>query len=145
MRDTEPVEDNHAANLACKRRDGSAAPIAAIAAAPAGIAVISFDRNELREIFDLYGRKVAGGEWRDYGIDFTPQKAVFSVYRRACEYALYRIEKNPRLARKQGAYSVVTANGLVLKRGHDLRRVIAALDTRLKLVSEGTGGDISIA
>jgi hypothetical protein len=145
MRDTEPVEDNHAANLACKRRDGSAAPIAAIAAAPAGIAVISFDRNELREIFNLYGRKVAGGEWRDYGIDFTPQKAVFSVYRRACEYALYRIEKNPRLARKQGAYSVVTANGLVLKRGHDLRRVIAALDTRLKLVSEGTGGDISIA
>jgi hypothetical protein len=144
MRDTEPVEDNRAANLACKRKDGSAAPIAAIAAAPAGIAVISFDRNELRQIFNLYGRKVAGGEWRDYGIDFTPQKAVFSVYRRACEYALYQIEKNPRLARKQGAYSVVTATGLVLQRGHDLRRVIAALDTRLKLVSEGIGGDISI-
>jgi hypothetical protein len=145
MRDTEPVEDNRAANLACKRKDGFAAPIAGIAAAPAGIAVISFDRNELREIFDLYGRKVAGGEWRDYGIDFTPQKAVFSVYRRACEYALYRIEKNPRLARKQGAYSVVTATGLVLQRGHDLRRVIAALDTRLKLVSEGIGGDVSFA
>jgi len=145
MRDTEPVEDNREANLACKRKDGSAAPIAAIAAAPAGIAVISFDRNELRQIFNLYGRKVAGGEWRDYGIDFTPQKAVFSVYRRACEYALYRIEKNPRLARKQGAYSVVTATGLVLKRGHDLRLVIAALDRRLKLVSEGTGGDVSFA
>ena len=56
MRDTEPVEDNRAANLACKRKDGFAAPIAAIAAAPAGIAVISFDRNELREIFDLYGQ-----------------------------------------------------------------------------------------
>ena len=145
MRDTEPVEDNRAANLTCKRKDGFAAPIAAIAAAPAGIAVISFDRNELREIFDLYGRKVAGGEWLDYGIDFTPQKAVFSVYRRACEYALYRIEKNPRLARKQGSYSVVTATGLVLKRGHDLRLVIAPLDRRLKLVSEGTGGDMSFA
>ena len=77
MRDTEPVEDNRAANLACKRKDGFAAPIAAIAAAPAGIAVISFDRNELREIFNLYGRKVAGGEWRDYGIDFTPKKRFF--------------------------------------------------------------------
>jgi hypothetical protein len=145
MGDTEPAEDNRAANLAWKRKECLAPPIAAIAAAPAGMVdVISFDRNELREIFNLYGRKVAGGEWRDYGIDFTPQKAVFSVYRRACEYALYRIEKNPRLARKQGAYSVVTATGLVLKRGHDLRRVIAALDTRLKLVSEGIGGDISI-
>ncbi|MGB6711691.1 MAG: DUF2794 domain-containing protein, partial [Methylocella sp.] len=107
MSDMEPVEDNRAANLACKRKAGFAAPIAAIAAAPAGMAVISFDRNELREIFNLYCRKVAGGEWRDYGIDFTPQKAVFSVYRRACEYALYRIEKTPRLARRQGAYSVV--------------------------------------
>ena len=145
MGDTEPAEDNRAANLACKRKGGFAAPIAAIAAAPAGMAVISFDRNELREIFNLYGRKVAGGEWRDYGIDFTPQKAVFSVYRRACEYALYQIEKTPRLARKQGIYSVVTATGLVLKRGHDLRLVIAALDRRLKLVSEGTGGDVSFA
>ena len=36
MRDTEPVEDNRAANLACKRKGGSAAPISAIAAAPAG-------------------------------------------------------------------------------------------------------------
>ncbi|MGH6863298.1 MAG: DUF2794 domain-containing protein [Methylocella sp.] len=48
-----------------------------MAAASAGIAVISFDRIELREIFSLYGRKVAGGEWRDYGIDFIPQKSGF--------------------------------------------------------------------
>jgi len=145
MSDTEPAEDNRDVNLAWKRKEGFVPPVAAIAAAPAGMAVISFDRKELREIFNLYGRKVAGGEWRDYGIDFTPQKAVFSVYRRACENALYRIEKYPRLARKQGAYSVVTATGHVLKCGHDLRRVIAALDTRLKLVSEGTGGELSFA
>jgi hypothetical protein len=138
MSDTEPVE-------VCKRKEGLAPPIAASAAAPAGMEVISFDRNELREIFTLYGRKVGAGEWRDYAIEFTPQKAVFWIYRRACEYALYRIEKTPRLARRQGAYSVVTATGLVLKCGHDLRRVIAALDTRLKLVSEGIGGDVSFA
>jgi hypothetical protein len=138
MSDTEPAE-------VCKRKEGLVPPLAATAAAPTGMAVISFDRNELREIFNLYCRKVAGGEWRDYGIDFTPQKAVFSVYRRACEYALYRIEKTPRLARMQGAYSVVTATGHVLKRGHDIRLVITALDRRLKLVSEGIGGDVSFA
>ncbi len=102
----------------------------------AGTEVVSFDRLELREILDLYGRKVAGGEWRDYALDFTAQKAVFSVYSRASECALYEIEKTPRLARRQGLYGVVTASGLVLKRGHDLRRVIAVLDTRLRLVSE---------
>ena len=104
-----------------------------------------FTRIELNLILRLYGRMVAAGEWRDYAIDLLKDRAVFSVYRRACEYALYRIEKNPRLARKQGAYSVVTATGLVLKRGHDLRLVIAALDTRLKLVSGGTGGEVSFA
>ena len=65
---------------------------------------MSFDRAELREILDLYARKVAEGEWRDYALDFTAQKAVFSIFRRTSEFALYQIEKTPRLARKQGAY-----------------------------------------
>ncbi len=86
------------------------------------------------EILSLYGRMVAAGEWRDYAIDFGAQKAVFSVFRRATEYPLYRIEKNPQLARKQGAYSVVATNGLILKRGQDLGRVLDVLDKKLKPV-----------
>ena len=96
---------------------------------------VSFDRAELREILDLYGRKVAEGEWRDYAIDFTRDKAVFSVYRRTAEMPLYRIEKDPRLARRQGPYSVVAASGLVLKRGHELSRVLRVLDKPLKVVT----------
>ena len=95
---------------------------------------VSFDRQELREILNLYGRKVAEGEWRDYAIDFTPHFAVFSIFRRTSEMPLYRIEKNPKLARKQGLYSVVTPTGLILKRGHDIAKVIAVLDKKLKLV-----------
>ncbi|MDR3406922.1 MAG: DUF2794 domain-containing protein [Methylovirgula sp.] len=109
--------------------------------APAGPAQVaqgpqvSFDRQELRDILDLYGRKVAAGEWRDYAIAFTSQTAVFSIYRRAAEFPLYRIEKNPKAARKQGLYSVIAATGLILKRGHDLKRVINVLEKRLSLVS----------
>lgn len=95
---------------------------------------VSFDRQELRDIFDLYGRKVADGEWRDYAIAFTGQKAVFSIYRRAAEFPLYRIEKSPKAARKLGAYCVVAATGLILKRGHDLKRVINVLDKKLRIV-----------
>lgn len=96
--------------------------------------VVSLDRQELREIFNLYGRRVAEGEWRDYAIDFRPDKAVFSIYRRASEVPLYRVEKDPALARRQGAYAVVTATGLILKRGPDLARVLQALDKKPKLV-----------
>lgn len=97
-------------------------------------APVSFDRRELRIIFDLYGAKVASGEWRDYAIDFSPAKAVFSVFRRASEAPLYRIEKNPELARRQGAFSVITETGLILRRGHDLARVVSVLQRKLELV-----------
>jgi Protein of unknown function (DUF2794) len=103
--------------------------------APSAPMVVSFDRMELREILNLYGRKVAEGEWRDYAMDFLPHKAVFSVYRRTSEFPLYRIEKDPKLARKQGAYSVVAATGLILRRGPELARVIAVLDRKVKLVA----------
>jgi hypothetical protein len=88
----------------------------------------TFDRYELTAILDLYGRKVATGDWRDYAIDLLRDKAVFSVYRKASEYALYRIEKDLRLTRKQGAYSVIAAGGLIMKRSHDLRRVLSVLE-----------------
>ena len=95
---------------------------------------VSFTRTELRSILDLYARKVAEGEWRDYAIDFMRDKAVFSIFRRTSEMPLYRVEKDPKLARRQGAYAVVAASGLVLKRGHDLARVLRVLDKPLKLV-----------
>ena len=95
---------------------------------------IAFNREELSQILSVYGRKVRSGEWRDYAIDTLCEKAVFSVFRRATEVPLYRIEKAPKLARRQGAYSVVAATGLILKRGHNLARVLRALDRGLRLV-----------
>ena len=71
---------------------------------------------------------VAAGEWRDYAIDFLKDRAVFSVFRRSSEVPIYRIEKNPKLARRQGAYSVISATGLIVRRGHELDRVLRALD-----------------
>jgi len=96
---------------------------------------VTFDRAELNRLFGLYGRKVAAGEWRDYAIDFLKDRAVFSVFRRACEVPLYRIEKNPRLARRQGTYSVISATGLIVRRGQELDRVLRALDRSLSVVA----------
>ena len=95
---------------------------------------VSFERRELQLILNLYGRRVAEGEWRDYAIDFSPIKAVFAIFRRTSETPLYTIEKNPAMARRQGAYSIVAANGLILKRGHELERVLGVLDRKLRLV-----------
>ena len=95
---------------------------------------VTFSRRELNRILDLYGRKVAAGEWRDYAIDFLKDRAVFSVFRRSSEVPIYRIEKNPKLERRQGVYSVISASGLVVRRGHELDRVLRSIDRSLALV-----------
>src|SRR6266571_6761909 len=95
---------------------------------------VTFNRLELNRILNLYGRMVADGEWRDYAIDFLKDRAVFSVFRRASEVPIYRIEKNPRLGRRQGAYSVISATGHILRRGQELDRVLGALDRSLRIV-----------
>jgi hypothetical protein len=95
---------------------------------------VTFTRPELSEILKLYGRKVASGEWRDYAIDLLSDQAVFSIYRRASEVPMFRVVKRPELARKQGAFSVIAATGLIMKRGHDLAKVLRVLDKGLSLV-----------
>ncbi len=96
---------------------------------------ISFDRRELYQLLSVYGRRVAEGEWRDYAIDMLRDRAVFSIFRRTSEAPLYRIEKTPRFARRQGAYCVMNTAGLILRRGHELRRVLRIFEkTRLHLV-----------
>jgi len=95
---------------------------------------VTFNRRELDQILRIYSRMVGAGEWRDYAIDHLRDRALFSVFRRTSEVPMFQIVKVPALARKQGAYSVVAANGLVLKRGHELDRVLTAFDRQLKLV-----------
>ena len=116
--DGEPSE-----SMGAERATGSSAP-----------GRVTFNRLELNRILNLYGRMVADGEWRDYAIDFLKDRAVFSIFRRASEVPLYRIEKDPRLARKQGMYSVISATGLILRRGHELERVLLVIDRKLAVV-----------
>lgn len=92
---------------------------------------VSFHRTELNVILSLYGRMVAAGEWRDYGISSLSDMAVFSVFRRTAENPLYRIEKRPKLRMKQGMYSVVGMDGQILKRGGELKTVLRVLERKL--------------
>ncbi|MFW8633460.1 DUF2794 domain-containing protein [Cribrihabitans pelagius] len=92
---------------------------------------VAFDRRELSVILSLYGRMVAAGEWRDYGISSLHELAVFAVFRRTAENPLYRIEKRPKLRNRQGQYSVVGMDGQILKRGTDLKTVLRVLERKL--------------
>lgn len=98
---------------------------------------VAFHRSELSVILSVYGRMVAAGEWRDYGISCLRDVAIFSVFRRTAENPLYRIEKRPRLRGRQGQYAVIGMDGQVLKRGHDLRTVLRVLERKLIRAIDG--------
>ena len=97
---------------------------------------VAFDRHELGTILGLYGRMVAAGEWRDYGLSFLREVAVFAVFRRTAETPVYRIEKRPALRLKQGQWAVIGEGGHVLKRGRDLAQVLRVFDSRKFTVVE---------
>jgi hypothetical protein len=98
---------------------------------------VFFERLELERLFRFYGRMVAAGEWRDYALDALPDRALFSVYRRTSEAPLYQIEKRPEEARTQGVFSVRAVDGRVLRRGHDLQRVLTVLEPkRMQVVGD---------
>ncbi|KWV44247.1 MULTISPECIES: DUF2794 domain-containing protein [Rhizobium] len=99
-------------------------------------APVTFHRRELDAILWIYGRMVGEGEWRDYAIDHLKDRAVFSVFKRSGEMPLFRIEKNPKLTAKQGAYSVINTHGVILKRGHELPQVLKVFNKALKLVEK---------
>lgn len=96
-----------------------------------GMDRVAFDRHELSVILSLYGRMVAAGEWRDYGLSMLRDVAVFSVFRRTAENPIYRIEKRPKLRNRQGMYAVIGIDGQILKRGQDLRTVLRVLERKL--------------
>ena len=92
---------------------------------------VAFQRLEMSIILSLYGRMVAAGEWRDYGISMLHDAAIFSIFKRTAEHPIYRIEKRPRLKNRQGEYAVIGMDGRILKRGHDLKTVIQVLERKL--------------
>ena len=126
----EPSQQGTALLLDFPARQGSSRAVPPQRSHPA----VSFDRRELGTILNLYGRKVAQGEWRDYAMDFLRERALFSVYKRASERPLFVIEKNPKLRHRQGQYIVTSQDGRILRRGHDLGAVLRVLEPRLALV-----------
>ena len=92
---------------------------------------VAFDRKELAVILGLYGRMVSAGEWRDYGMSFLKDVAIFSIFRRSAEHPIYRIEKRPKLRGRQGMYAVIGMDGRILKRGAELKAVLRVLERKL--------------
>jgi hypothetical protein len=99
---------------------------------PAADGRVAFEKRELRQLFQLYSRRVMSGEWRDYAIDFGAKGAVFSVFRRAAEQPLFAIWKLAQ-GRDRGRY-VLATGAAVIRRAHALADLVRFLEEKPRLV-----------
>lgn len=96
---------------------------------------IFFNRAEFKALLNIYGKMVASGHWKDYGISGAKSVATFAVHQKASERPVYRITKTPALKNKQGAFAILNSQGQILKRGQELPQVLKYFNNKLiKLV-----------
>ncbi len=88
---------------------------------------VTFNRAELQEILNVYSRRVAKGEWRDYAIDMSGGMAMFSIFRSSYEQPLYSIVK--RGGAKQADYMLMSGRQK-LRQERSLSELLAFLDAR---------------
>lgn len=97
----------------------------------AGKQRVFFDQSELRRLLDMYSRRVATGEWRDYAIDFNGPVAVFSIFRHTHETPIFAVAK-----RRNGKHweFIVRSGRQTLKRSRELAEALKVFDKKLRLI-----------
>ena len=86
-----------------------------------------FQKIELNKILQLYGFMVTKGVWKDYSISFLKEIAVFSVYKRNCDGALFSIKKSPKHLKTGRLYSVTGVDGKIIKCSNDLNAALRTI------------------
>ena len=86
-----------------------------------------FKKIELHKILQLYGVMVSKGIWKDYSISFLKEFAIFSVYRKSSDWALFSIKKSPEYLKSGMLYSVIGMDGRIIKSSNDLNSALRAL------------------
>ena len=55
---------------------------------------ITFSKNDLNSIIQIYSQKVSNGVWKDYSINFEKNYAEFSIYKHSYAFPEFSIVKN---------------------------------------------------
>ncbi|MDX1401154.1 MAG: DUF2794 domain-containing protein [Kiloniellales bacterium] len=91
-----------------------------------------FDRNELNQLLSLYSRRVATGEWRDYAIDHSNGRAIFSIFRHSHDTPLFSIAKQ----RTGNGWEFRVHSGPAhISRAHTLTRALQVFEKKLHVVT----------
>ena len=94
---------------------------------------VFFDREDLNHLLGVYSRQVARGIWRDYAIDHRSNMAIFSIFKRSQEQAIFTVTKVLLRGDKEPNYVLLSRNRQI-KSSRDLRHIVEALQRQLTVI-----------
>jgi hypothetical protein len=94
---------------------------------------VFFDREDLNHLLGVYSRQVARGIWRDYAIDHRSNMAIFSIFKRSQEQAIFTVTKVLLRGDKEPNYVLLSRNRQI-KSSRDLRQIIEVLQRQLTVI-----------
>ena len=76
---------------------------------------ITFSKNDLNSIIQIYSQKVSNGIWKDYSINFEKNYAQFSIYKHTYASPEFSIVKNKNFSKfDESLIKIYTQNGYVV-------------------------------
>ena len=83
-----------------------------------------FVKKEFQTILSLYGKMVANGTWKDYGVSIGPKEISFDIFQRASEKPIYRILKNLKPKNYNEKFYIKDKHGNILEKSNNLLSLI---------------------
>ena len=94
---------------------------------------VFFDREDLNHLLGVYSRQVARGIWRDYAIDHRSNMAIFSIFKRSQEQAIFTVTKVLLRGDKEPNFVLLSRNRQI-KSSRDLRHIVDTLQRQLTVI-----------
>jgi hypothetical protein len=85
---------------------------------------VFFNKVELKLILNLYARMVAGGDWKDYGLNISKKEVSFDVYQRTSEIPTYKITKNLKPKNENEKYLIKNSQNIIINKSDNLENLI---------------------
>ena len=94
---------------------------------------VFFDREDLNRLLGVYSRQVARGIWRDYAIDHRSNMAIFSIFKRSQEQAIFTVTKVLLRGDKEPNYVLLSRNRQI-KSSRNLAQLVDVLQRQLTVI-----------
>ena len=94
---------------------------------------VFFSKSELQIILQSYSKQVSSGVCRDYSIDYSKQKAIFSFFRSTFDKPIFQIEKKNNVKSKFLFNYSITYKQKIIETNVSLSKILKRFLARWKI------------